>query len=197
MSKYKNDFDGIAPLYDGLAFLVFGHTIFRAQQALISYIPPQSTILFIGGGTGKILPEILQRNPRRICYVEKSEKMLQRARQRISPADMAALDWILGDENHRVVVQGQFDVVITFFLLDLFDEPSLHRLVRTLNQSLKPGGQWLVADFNSQAGGFTAQWLIRIMYCFFRLVSRVQARRMGNFPAVFRQLYLCEIQQKS
>ncbi len=193
MKKPENDFDRIAPVYDWLGFVVFGDTILQAQQALISHIPERATILFIGGGTGKILPEILKRDPVRVCYVEKSEKMLARAKKR---TQSTAVDWINGDENHPAVKSGNFDVVITFFLLDLFDEPSLHHLMQNLTNTLPTNGLWLFADFAPKNHHFFARLLLRCMYVFFRLTATVQAHYLADFRALFEELGFHKVQNR-
>jgi ubiquinone/menaquinone biosynthesis C-methylase UbiE len=57
--KNKN-FDFIAPYYDFLSKLIFGKRLRIAQTSLLSKIPRHQRILLVGGGTGWILPELLQ-----------------------------------------------------------------------------------------------------------------------------------------
>jgi ubiquinone/menaquinone biosynthesis C-methylase UbiE len=184
----ENDFDSLAHLYDRLGFVVFGDTILQAQRALLSQVPAQATVLFIGGGSGRVLPQLLAQNPKEIWYVEKSAKMLALARQQV-PAD-DRIRWIHGDEAHPAVSSQQFDVILTFFLLDLFEESSLQALMRRLSQRLRPGGKWLVADFNPAANGVVSRLLYRSMYGFFRLTSRVQASHLPNYPVYFDKIGL-------
>lgn len=182
-SNTENDFDSLAHLYDRLGFVVFGDTILQAQRALLSQVPAQSTVLFVGGGTGKVLPQLLAQNPKEIWYVEKSAKMLALAQQQV-PAD-DRIHWIHGDETHPAVSDQPFDVILTFFLLDLFEESSLQVLMRRLGQQLRPGGKWLVADFNPTAKGVVSRLLYKSMYRFFRLTSRVQASHLPDYPVYF------------
>lgn len=184
--KTENDFDRIARVYDSLAFAVFGDTILQAQKVLMAHIPPRSRILFIGGGTGKILPHLLQQDPEQIWYVEKSAKMLAKAKLKV-PA-IAPVQWILGDETHPAIQSQPFDVILTFFLLDLFEESSLKRLMENLTQNLRPEGKWLVADFNPEASSLYSRLVYKSMYRFFQTISRVQASHLPDYPLIFNKL---------
>ncbi|MDJ1503695.1 class I SAM-dependent methyltransferase [Xanthocytophaga agilis] len=195
-SQSKNNFNGIAPVYDLLSTLIFGNTLLKAQKAFLHLIPENATILFIGGGTGKILPDILKRKPQAIWYVEKSEKMLQQARKRISNLSMLPIHWIEGDENHPVVKENQFDVVLTFFLFDLFDKPTLHTLIQRLYASLKSNGLWMVADFAPQNKTWIARTLMKSMYTFFRIVSQVQASQLESYIDILESLSLHPVHSK-
>ncbi len=194
ISKRENDFNGLAWVYDKLGFVVFGDTILKAQQAFLSHIPAHSKVLFLGGGTGNVLPLVCQQNPTEIYYMEKSEQMLQRAQKQILPP--TCIHWIHGDETHPAIQSLQFDLILTFFLLDLFEESSLKTLMENLSQKLSPNGQWMVADFNPDAQGTVAKILYKSMYAFFRFTSKVQATHLPDYPAQFRQLGFLQIEKQ-
>ena len=116
---HHTDFDTIAFAYDHLKRLVFGKALDKAQIALIPYIPSQARILIIGGGTGQIITDILERKPvKQITYVELSAKMLQAAKNRVSSRKIDNVQFFRGTADF-LKEQSAFDVIITPFVLDL------------------------------------------------------------------------------
>ncbi len=49
------NYNNSAWFYDSLAGLVYGKALVKAQVYLLQYIPADSNILIVGGGTGWIL----------------------------------------------------------------------------------------------------------------------------------------------
>ncbi|MBC8084152.1 MAG: class I SAM-dependent methyltransferase, partial [Hymenobacter sp.] len=126
-------FDRVATFYDPLSRLVYGRALLRAQQfALTAGLPPGAPhLLVIGGGTGRVLLEILRRRPQAtVLYLEASPLMLDQARaglHRHLPAAAAQVEFRLGTE---VALPGRetFDGLVTFFFLDLFEPVRLRQL---------------------------------------------------------------------
>ncbi|MBC7448349.1 MAG: SAM-dependent methyltransferase, partial [Hymenobacteraceae bacterium] len=95
----------MAPFYDVLAGGVFGGALRRAQVWTISQgLPGEARrILFIGGGTGAVLPAVLAHAPAaHVLYVEASVAMLARARVHLArtarPEDLARVECRPGPE---------------------------------------------------------------------------------------------------
>ncbi|MBT2557941.1 class I SAM-dependent methyltransferase [Hymenobacter sp. ISL-91] len=174
-------FDYVAAFYDSLARLVYGRALQRAQQAALAAGLPatgQPRVLVVGGGSGWVLGEVLSRCPgARILYLEASPRMLAHSRDWLArhhpQADQVAFR--LGTEAALEPAE-QFDVLITFFLLDLFEPGRLRQLVARLNTARAPDGTWLLADF-----GPPRHWwhrvLLRLMYSFFGLTTGISARQ--------------------
>ncbi|MDX5348143.1 MAG: class I SAM-dependent methyltransferase, partial [Hymenobacteraceae bacterium] len=170
MPDHVPDFDAVADFYDPLSRLVFGNTIKNAQTCLLQHIPKTATVLIAGGGTGELLTELLQQHqPVNVVYLEASAKMLHLTKeklQRLTPAQREQVQLIHGTEA-SLPNTPDFDVIITPFLLDLFPEEQLQPMMQTLHQNLKPGGKWLVADFQLQPE--SPRWqkvLVKSMYLF-------------------------------
>ncbi|MCP2043645.1 ubiquinone/menaquinone biosynthesis C-methylase UbiE [Pontibacter sp. HSC-36F09] len=181
----NTNFDSIAPIYDGLSWLVFGNVLQRAQTEHISLIPPNSKVLLIGGGSGWLLEQLLRYRPEaEITYLEVSEKMLHLTQRRIRQKfpEPFKIDFRLGDEN-SLQPDETFDVIITPFLLDLFPDERLQQLMNRLCASLRPQGRWLFSDFWPAQTPPPAwqQLLLKSMYTFFGLVSHVKAPRLPDF----------------
>jgi tRNA (cmo5U34)-methyltransferase len=187
-------FDRVAPFYDPLAKLVFGSSLQDAQRWLLPFIPSGATILIIGGGSGWLLQQVLEHtSPKQVVYLEASEKMLQLAQlQNPSPAIVEFRHGTDADLYPR----EQFDIIITPFLLDLFPDERLSRLVQRLYGVLDPGGLWLFADFwpVQQKTPIWQKLLAKSMYLFFGLLSDVQGRKLPDYRRHFVELGLKEQQ---
>jgi ubiquinone/menaquinone biosynthesis C-methylase UbiE len=189
-------FDMLAPYYDRLARLVFGNSIKHAQQWLLRYLPPNATILIVGGGTGWILEDIAQASPSaRIHYLDISQEMIRLSRERktgdLHVTFQCGELWDLDSDS-------TFDVLLCPFFLDLFQGKKLRQVIQKLDYHLKPGGMVLYADFRL-AGGSKRLWsaaLIRTMYAFFKLIANISANKLEDPWPVFRHLGYTKVDQR-
>lgn len=190
-------FDRTAWFYDALARLVFGKSIRQSQVALLPYIPAGATILLLGGGTGWLLQDLACLNiPLQVLYLELSSKMLARARQQLVqlPAHPLQISFREGNEN-SLLPEEYFDVIITPFVLDLYPPHELWPMGGRLQQHLKPGGRWLLADFFiDRTQPAWQQWwqhgLTWLMYTFFRWMCRLETRTLPNLDLLLTALPL-------
>lgn len=190
-------FDWIAPVYDALARLVFGRRLQQAQRWLLDRIPPEASVLVVGGGTGWLLEPLLRQcRPARVLYLEPSARMLARASERmLRQALTGTVTFQLGDERD-LPPQPAFDVVLTPFVLDLFTEQTLRqRVIPALRSQLRPGGQWLIADFVPTHVGWQRA-LLWLMIRFFRLTAGIEARQLANWSACLAEAGLLRHDRK-
>ena len=185
----KNNYDNIAPYYDFLSGIVFGSTQKDAQTALLSYIPPGSTILIAGGGTGWILEKIAQKCAPglRIYYVEISANMIAKAQvQHYQPNEVHFINQAIEDFNLSQTGLTGFDIIITPFLFDNFREERIPQVFTHLDTMLSPGGRWLFTDFHYQRQApYWQQLLLNSMYLFFRILCAVEASALVNMRPLF------------
>src|ERR1700710_2430121 len=80
----QNNYDKLAWIYDPLSRLVYFKAQVNAQISLLPFIPADSKILIVGGGTGWILESIAKVHPTglSITYVEISKKMVELAQKK-------------------------------------------------------------------------------------------------------------------
>lgn len=162
-------FDRLAWAYDALADLVFGSSILKAQQAFLTCIPEGAGILVLGGGTGRFLTVLLQMKPGiHVVFVDSSSQMIMRAKTRVKTSQN--VQFILG--THEDLPKTTYDVVVTFFFLDVFKEPELHQVIGIVGNQVKPDGMWLASDFLSEKTWHKA--MLRVMYGFFRVVVNLK-----------------------
>jgi SAM-dependent methyltransferase len=122
--------------------------------------------------------------------------MLERAKRRLaSTADAGRVGFTCADLRSFVPEAGKFDAVATFFVLDCFGPDEVAAIVARASAALRPGAQWLFADFVLPPRGFArarARAWLALLYAFFRWETglRVSAlppseeilQRAGWFP---------------
>ncbi|GAB3967163.1 hypothetical protein GCM10028806_08990 [Spirosoma terrae] len=180
--KSVAQFDWVAPIYDLLSSLVFGRKLQDAQTAFLSDIPDGASVLVVGGGTGQTLEKLSQlARPKHILFLDSSARMVSLATERmLNTPIFASIEFRVGDVM-TLESPPSFDVVLTPFLLDLFNEATLRQqLIPTVLSVLKSDGLWLVTDFVR-----TPVWwqkaLLWIMICFFRLTAGIGIKQLANW----------------
>ena len=191
------NFNWVAPVYDALAFIVFGRRLQQAQAVFLDTIPANASVLIVGGGTGWLLEELLRKcQPKRVLYLEASAQMLARASRRmVRQAVLGMVEFRVGDET-SLKPDERFDVILTPFVLDLFTEKTLQiYFIPQLMKVLNPGGLWLVTDFVQPPMGWQKA-LLWIMIRFFRLTAGIQTRQLADWQQVLAESGLiCQNQE--
>src|SRR5205823_4259624 len=128
----RGGYSNVAWFYDSLSRLVFGKALIQSQVYLLQFIPANSNILIVGGGTGWILEEIVKIRPEGliITYVEVATKMVQLSRKRNKgnyPVNF------LNDTVESIKEVYTFDVIITSFLFDYFLPATARRIFEHLD----------------------------------------------------------------
>ncbi|PJJ79837.1 class I SAM-dependent methyltransferase [Mucilaginibacter auburnensis] len=180
-----NNYDNAAPFYDQLSRLVFGKALVNAQLYLLQFIPPSSTILIVGGGTGWILEELTKRHSHslNITYVEISAKMMALSGKKNTGGNSVTF---VNSAIEDVALTSTFDVIITPFLFDNFKQEKADKIFARLNNVLKNGGIWLNADFEL-SGKWWQPILLKTMHLFFKLLCGVEASQLPNVKKLFDQ----------
>ena len=177
MTSVLNGFNRIAPYYDSLTGLIFRKAILKSQLEFLKFIPPDSTVLILGGGTGAILPYLLDCNPtRRILYIEASSEMLKLAERNVPPEFTAQIEFVHG--THDSLPEGMmFDAIITNFFLDLFPDEEVGTICKMLVSRLRQHGLWLISDF-VKGDKWWHGMMLWTMYRFFRFISGIKGSRL-------------------
>jgi ubiquinone/menaquinone biosynthesis C-methylase UbiE len=174
-------FDGLAPHYRWLEFLLAGDKLQRCRTAFLSEQLHPANVLILGEGNGRFLVECQRKlHPSKIVCVDASARMLELARQRVSSKSAAgAIDFVHADALAWQPPEGVFDLIVTHFFLDCFRPQDLRQLLPRLAQAAAPHAHWLLADFQIPQTGWRrwrASLIHRLMYLFFGVVTRLPAR---------------------
>lgn len=198
----KRGFNLIAPVYDFFAGVAFFGSLWRAQSHFVSSLAPVKKTLIFGGGTGRILVELIQNSVScEYTYVDISEKMLSRAKKRLwelskTRKSMPKVEFICGTQED--IPKGKFNTIVTPFILDCFNEADLAHTMRQLNDRLLPNGAWLFTDFYIAEGsiGYLTRFVTRTLYLFFNLIGALRVAQLPNFSNAFSAVGLIPQKEK-
>lgn len=173
-------FDRIAPLYDALATMVFGEAIRKAELSFLSEVRKAGRVLILGGGTGRMLSDLLTTNPLcEIWYVDSSSAMIGIAKSNVSDFPHARIHFIHGTQA-QIPLGIQYDAVIANFYFDLFSTPTLKQSLEEIQHALLPDGKLLVADFTKNNLWWQSA-LLEFMYLFFRCICKIEATELPDW----------------
>jgi len=180
----KGSYEYVAPYYDVLQRLVFGNTLLRAQETTLHSILPADHIVIAGGGSGLVLESIARLHPSglTVTYIDASPRMIAKARRRNYGDNK--LQFITAPVQ-EVALGSDYDIVITPFLFDNFSGALVDDVFLHLHGALRPGGSWLNTDFSADTG-MAQRTLLKLMYAFFRLTCRIDATRLPDMDARFK-----------
>ncbi len=181
----KNNFNLIAPVYDGLAKVVFGKKLKQIQTHFLPVISENANVLIMGGGTGWIINELFNTGFKgKLTYVEASERMISLSKKNCSFND--SVEFIHGEES-ALPTDRKYDVIITNFFLDVFSEVRLDEVMMKLSEQLNNDGIWICSDFQN-TGRFGHQLLLWFMFKFFKIIAKLESRSLMNFDHKFKKI---------
>ena len=181
-----SNFDSVAPFYDFLVKLTFGQRIWQAQRAHLNEIQKNSSVLVLGGGTGKIL-NWLPANCN-VTYLELSSKMIERANR------MGKAEFINEDFRTYLFIK-KFDWVICPFFLDCFEEEDLKMVLEKIREVMGHGAGLIITDF--QITNWRQKLLTKLMIQFFRWTSNLPTKRLLPIQTLVREGDLNLIKSRS
>jgi SAM-dependent methyltransferase len=174
------NFNLLAPHYDWLEAVTAGSRLQRARTRWLEALAGCKHVLSVGEGHGRFAAAFLERFPQaKLTCVEASPGMLALARRRTRPWE-DRVRWECADALAWQAVQ-KYDAVVTCFFLDCFPPDTLATIVRHVANAASAHAIWLMTDFAMPPAGLArwrAQGVHSLMYGFFRLVTRLPARRV-------------------
>ena len=181
------NFNRIAPYYDTLSKIVFGNALLEASECFLHKLPPQGNVLFIGGGSGEILPRLMKEKDQLVIdFVEMSERFISKAKRKLNPDLAKRVHFIHGDQS-EIAPDKKYDAIITFCVVDVYPQQEAEVFCSQIISHLKPGGIWLFADF-VPAKNIFQKWMVKMMYFFFRIVSNLPALKLPDYELIFQKL---------
>lgn len=183
----RNNYNFIAPYYDFISRLVFGKAIVGAQNSLLPYIPANSDVLIVGGGSGWILEELarLHTSGLNITYLDNSTGMIALAKKRNYGNNTVAF---VCEAVEQYETNKKFDCIYTPFLFDNFKSEKAAFVFEKLHRLLKPGRYWLYTDFipTQNTKNYWQKILLSLMYFFFTTVSKIETKELVDMDPLFQ-----------
>jgi ubiquinone/menaquinone biosynthesis C-methylase UbiE len=179
------NYNNSAWFYDQLSRFVYGKALVNAQVYLLQFVPQNTKILIVGGGTGWLLDEITKLHPTglQITYVEVAESMMVLSKKRNTGGNNMIF---INKAIENVSLPADFDVIITPFLFDNFTDANFPAIFAHIAKSIKPAGIWLNTDFQ-----LTGKWwqnvLLKTMFLFFKILCGIEASHLPDIDAQFKK----------
>lgn len=177
-------YDRLAGSYRWLEALAFGAALQRARLAHLEVAlggGRSRRALLLGEGDGRFAAALAARAPHcELTVVDGSRAMLEAARDRLQRAGASRVRFAHCDLR-RYRPEGGFDLIVTCFVLDLFEADTLQELVPRWAAALAPGGRWLQVDFAVPAAGWRrrrARLWLALLYRAFGATTAMEARRL-------------------
>ncbi|EPR65947.1 class I SAM-dependent methyltransferase [Cyclobacterium qasimii] len=182
--EFKDNYNLIAPIYDGLATLFLGRKFHDSKWEFLDCIQPGDTVWLIGGGTGGNLPEILKRCGKegKVIFMEASIKMLNKARKRIHSHVKNQVEFVCADD-FKLSRKDKIDVVITQFLLDVLADDAIDALFDKVRQNVSSNTCWLFLDFYPVKN---KKWLIHLMITSFSMLAGHPRKELPDYDKFFK-----------
>jgi ubiquinone/menaquinone biosynthesis C-methylase UbiE len=112
-------------------------------------IEPGKRVLDVGCGTGaQTLPAAEVAGPGNVSGIDPSPEMLERAREKAERSGLE-IDFRAAAMEKLPYPDGEFDVVLSSFMLHHLPEDVIRAGVAEVRRVLKPGGRFLIADMVS------------------------------------------------
>lgn len=192
------NFDPVARWYSLMEMAAFGGALQRCRVALLDEVKTAKRVLIVGEGNGRFLQAFLQSNPvAEITVIDASQRMINLARDRVK--NSPRVTFVHGSVLDPTTTLPRVDLVVTGFFLDCFNEAELDFAITRLRGALEIGGRWLWSDFAIPESGFMKLWsrtVVALLYDFFRLATRISARRLIDPRPRFAQLKMTLVAQR-
>ncbi|HVB39986.1 MAG TPA: class I SAM-dependent methyltransferase [Terriglobales bacterium] len=179
-------FDRLARPYRWMEYASFGPALARCRYARLGECTAARRALIFGDGDGRFLARLLRAHPMiEIDAVDFSAAMLALQRRRAGAAHNR-VRWHRADARAFAPPAGGFDVVVTHFFLDCFDNAELDLLVARVASCCTDGAVWIVSEFAIPNRGW-ARWpsraVVAALYRAFGLLTGLPVRRLPDHHA--------------
>jgi SAM-dependent methyltransferase len=171
--------DRIARCYRWLEYAGFGRELERRREAFLPDVSRARRVLVLGDGDGRALTALLAAAPAaQIDYIDLSARMVELARGR---AGDLRVTYRRDDALTTPLPAAEYDLIVTHFFLDCFDEEDQHRLLTRVAVAATPYARWLVSEFRKPG------LLVRALYLFFRAATGLNTQRLIDHHPLFER----------
>jgi ubiquinone/menaquinone biosynthesis C-methylase UbiE len=185
-------FGRLAHLYRWMEYFSFGPYLKRCRLLRVAEIGGCKRALIYGDGDGRFLAELARRVPTlRIAAVDASPAMLRETARRLSSeAQVRLVQADALDCNVAAFPEAPFDLIVTHFFLDCFEEAELTLLLSHVNAAVEENARWVVSDFaipERNLARLLGILIVRGLYLAFGLLTGLKTRRLPDHGNVMRK----------
>jgi ubiquinone/menaquinone biosynthesis C-methylase UbiE len=192
MMNAPASFGRLAHLYRWMEYFSFGPYLKRCRVLRVAGIGGRKRALVYGDGDGRFVAELARRVPTlRIAAVDASPEMLRETARRLSPE---AQVWLVQADalecNVGAFPEAPFDLIVTHFFLDCFEEAELTLLLSRVNAAVEENASWVVSDFaipQRNPARLLGILIVRGLYLAFGVLTGLKTRRLPDHGQVMRK----------
>jgi ubiquinone/menaquinone biosynthesis C-methylase UbiE len=171
--------DRIARWYRWFEYAGFGRALEHRREALLNQVADARRVLALGDGDGRALAALLAAAPHALIdYVDASARMLELARAR---AGSGRVSYRCDDALTTPLPTAEYDLIVTHFFLDCFEETDLDLLAGRIARAARPQVRWLISEFRKPG------WLVRTLYLFFRTTTGLRTQRLVDHHPLLKR----------
>ncbi|MBX3384964.1 MAG: ArsR family transcriptional regulator [Phycisphaeraceae bacterium] len=137
-------FGRVAGQWDDVRASLFGSRF--TALALLRLLPREWTVADLGCGTGNVA-ELLAPVVKRVIAVDRSEAMLEAARQRLASADNKNVRLVSSSLEKLSLADGSVDAALSFLVLHHVEKPK--EGIREMFRITRPGGHMMLVDMTA------------------------------------------------
>jgi ubiquinone/menaquinone biosynthesis C-methylase UbiE len=185
-------FGRLARVYRWMEYFSFGLYLQQCRMLRIADMSACRRALVYGDGDGRFLAELVRSAcEMRIAAVEASSEMLRQATKRLPSEARARL--VQADAltcEVSAFPEAPFDLIVSHFFLDCFDEQELSTLVARVNAAAGAGAVWVVSDFAIPQPPVARQLgrlVVGGLYLAFGRLTGLRTRRLPDHGLVMRE----------
>jgi ubiquinone/menaquinone biosynthesis C-methylase UbiE len=185
-------FGRLARVYRWMEYFSFGLYLQRCRMLRIAEMTTCRRALVYGDGDGRFLAELVgSARGMQIAAVDASSEMLRQATKRLPSEAGARL--VQGDVLRCEVSafpEAPFDLVVSHFFLDCFNEEELSKLLTRVNAAAGEGAMWVVSDFaipQQPVARQLGRLVVGGLYLAFGLLTGLRTRRLPDHGHVMRE----------
>lgn len=181
-NHHNNSYDKISIFYDALS-RGLGKSYKRSKLRFLRKIKEGDKVLYLGGGTGENLAQIMDRvgETGKVFYIEASSEMLKRAKKRISVNLRSRIVFLHQSQFSEIPLEN-FNIVLTQYFLDILPDRDIDELFQEIASRVECSTQWIFVDFFKTK---EKRWLLPLMVVFFRVFTGNPRKNLPDYQKHF------------
>ena len=184
-------YDRAAPWYALLDRAAFGPVLRRCRHRFLPDAVTATRVLAFGDGEGHFVAALLARAPEaHVTAVDFSRVMLDRLAARVRRLGASSrLECVHADARAFVAPQGDYDLVVTHFVLDCLSTDEIEDLVLRTTRVLTSDARWIVSEFAIPPGRAQpfARGLIAVLYTAQRWLTGLDVSQLPDHASALRR----------